>query len=41
MIFSVTNLPLEEVQVLFGHNKQQSLALGSNLPLTLKCLVID
>ncbi len=31
-IFSVTNAPLGEVQVLFGHNKHHGPTLGSNLP---------
>jgi hypothetical protein len=32
----VLDVPIKEVQVLFGHQKQQRHALGSGLPWTLK-----
>jgi hypothetical protein len=41
MIFNVLNAPIKGVQVLFGHQKQQSPPLGSGLPWALKCLVIS
>jgi hypothetical protein len=39
MIFSAPNVPIREVQVLFGHHKQGNPPLGSGLPEALKCLV--
>jgi hypothetical protein len=39
MIVSVSNAPREGVQVLFGHQKQQSTPLGSGLSWALKCSV--
>ncbi len=39
MIFSVSNAPIERVQFLLRHEKQQSAPLGSGLPWTLKWLV--
>jgi hypothetical protein len=39
MIFSVPNAPIKRVQVLFGHQKQWSPPLESNLPWAFKCPV--
>jgi len=36
MIFNAPHAQIREVQVLFGHQKQQSPAFGSGLPWTLK-----
>jgi hypothetical protein len=41
MIFSAPNAPIEGVQVLLEHHKQQSPPLGSSLPWTFESLVID
>jgi hypothetical protein len=41
MIFSVLYVPIERVQVFFGHQKQQNPPLGSCLPWMFKCLVIN
>jgi hypothetical protein len=38
-IVSVSDAPRGRVQVLFGHQKQQSPPFGSGLPWALKCLV--
>jgi hypothetical protein len=32
MIFSAQDVPIEGIQVLFGHQKQQNLPLGFGLP---------
>jgi hypothetical protein len=32
MIFSVSNVPIKRIQVLFGHQEQQSPPFGSDLP---------
>ncbi len=36
-IFSMLDVPTRRVQILFGHQKQQSPPLGSSLPWALKC----
>jgi hypothetical protein len=39
MIFTASNAPIKEIQVLFGHQKQGNPPLGSGLPEALKCSV--
>jgi hypothetical protein len=39
MIFNAPNVPVREVQVLFGHHKQGNPPFGSGLPEALKCSV--